>query len=193
MLCAYWANSATTAQLTAAILVKSVGTISNFPPPPTQCWSTEIKSQNFWTFQQNNSLSGTNIEWGERGFIFFLADIAFLLFSWRNVFQVIITEERPNYFWPGLCLTYKKLNSALKCCYGSLGFVCCLYCLYSTDTSIIEHPAWCHSLACPFPQYITLLWTPILYGNKQVSQSCTEHLSVAPKWGLASLAGHTLL
>ena len=27
----------------SAILDKSVGTISNFPPPPTQCWSVEIK------------------------------------------------------------------------------------------------------------------------------------------------------
>ena len=57
--------------LIATILVKSVGTISNFTPPPTQCWSIEIKSQNFCTFQQNNSLSGTNIEWGEGGSYFF--------------------------------------------------------------------------------------------------------------------------
>ena len=67
----------------STILVKSVGTISNFSPPPTQCWSIEIKSQNFWTFQQNNSLSGTNIEWGEGGFIFF---------SWYRVFAVFLKK-----------------------------------------------------------------------------------------------------
>ena len=88
----------------ATILDKRVGTISNFPPPPTQCWSIEIKLQNSWTLQQNNSLSDTNIEWGEyhiwnisfseglqacghvwwrsvassRGWHIFLADILFL-------------------------------------------------------------------------------------------------------------------
>ena len=33
------------------ILDKSVGMISNFPPPPTQCWSVEIKLPNFRTLR----------------------------------------------------------------------------------------------------------------------------------------------
>ena len=64
--------------LMPTILVKSVEMISNFPPPPTQCWSIEIKSQNFLTFQQNNSLSGTNIESGEYKII---SGISYILLS----------------------------------------------------------------------------------------------------------------
>ena len=54
-----------------------------FPPSPYSMLVYWDKSQNFWTFQQNNSLSGTNIEWGEGGSYFF---------SWYRVFAVFLKK-----------------------------------------------------------------------------------------------------
>ena len=51
---------------------------------------------------------------GRAGELDLIADIDFWLFHWRNVCQVIITEDRPNYFWPGMQL-YRVISRKERC------------------------------------------------------------------------------